>query len=140
MLYVKDLPDKPDPVRCTRLIRGAEVVFWLRPWDADVARKMRKRHVRGFEWTVNPSNGRKEKTEVLNDEAFLDEMLDYVLASFEGVGNSAGNPWPSDLEHKKKLVALSVEKGDTPIYEWLLEEAQGLAFADQAVIEEQEKN
>jgi hypothetical protein len=143
MLKVKRVTDGADPVRAVRNIRGEEIPFMLRPWDAEIAREIRKRHVKGFEW-VTGDDGRRKKAEIIDDEAHFEGMLDYIVAGFEGIGDEAGNPWPSDLAHKKKVIQLAVERGEQPIWEWILETAKALAFvgAEEALrtVEEQEKN
>ena len=127
MLKVKDVTTDTTPVKVVENIRGVDIDLYIRPWNSQIAETLRKKHIKGFEWVTN-TQGKKAKQDVIDSDAYFDSMVDYVLASFSGVGDETGAPWPQDIEHKKKLIGLSVEKGATPIFERILERAQALAF------------
>lgn len=133
MLKVKEVTLKTQPVKIIENIRGVDIPLFIRPWNGEIAETIKKRHTKGFEWVPN-AQGKKERQDVINNDAYFDDMVDYVIASFEGVGNEAGEPWPNDIEHKKKLLSLSVEKGADPLFDRILEKAKALAFE----IEEEE--
>lgn len=139
MLKIKTITKDILPVKEIIEVRGEAITFMLRPWAAEIAKKIRQRHIRGFEYVID-SRGRRDKVELLDDNAFFDEMLDYIIAEFEGVGDEAGNPWPVDLEHKKMVIAIAVEKGAQPLWERILERSQALAFVQAEDEAGQEKN
>lgn len=129
MLRIKTTTADAPPEKCTIDIRGAAITLYLRPWDARVAKQIRSRRIKGFEWVVNPDTNRREKAEILDNDGFFDDMVDHIIAGFEGVGDEEGRPWVVDLDHKKQLLSISVEKGVDPIWERVLEISKGLAFA-----------
>lgn len=129
MLRIKDITGDAEPVKTALTIRGETITLWLRPWDAQIVQEIRRRHVRGFEWVQNPATGRREKAEIVDDDAFFDALVDYIIAGFEGVGDESGTPWPQTLPYKKRLIAITVERGAQPVWEQVLELAKDLAFA-----------
>lgn len=116
----------PSPVPID--IRGETIIFNLRPWDAQVAKEIRDRFIKGFEWGRAPETGQRIKIEQLDDEGFFDAMVDYVVASFEGLGDEEGVHWPIDLEHKKMAISITVPKDAPPVWEQVIEQAKQLAF------------
>lgn len=140
MLKIKTITKDEPPVKVTREIRGEEITFWLRPWTADFAQVIRKRFVKGIEWVQHPVTGRREKREIIDDDGFFDAMIDYIIAGFEGVGDETGEPWPADLEHKKALLNVAVEKGSQAVGDWVMETAQALAFTKAEQEAGEEKN
>lgn len=140
MLRIKKDTTDGVPVKQTIDIRGESITLFLRPWDARVARQIRSRHLKGFEWVQNHDTNRREKAEILDNDGFFDDMVDHIIAGFEGVGDETGKPWPVDLEHKKELIALTVEKGAQPVWERILELSKDLAFMAAGEETELEKN
>lgn len=140
MLRVKTITKEAAPTRETIDIWGESIPVWIRPWDVGIAKEIRNRHIKGFEWIPNPVTGRKEKQEIINSEAFFNDTIDYVIADFEDIGDEDGTPWPVDLEHKKRLTDLAQSKGEESVWDKIFERAKALAFAHETEAQEQEKN
>jgi len=140
MLRIKTATAGAPPEKCSIDIRGVSITLYLRPWDAEVAKRIRARRIKGFEWVVNPDTNRREKVEILDKDGFFDDMVDHIVAGFEGVGDENGTPWPVDLDHKKQLLSLAVEKGVDPIWDRVLEISKSLAFAAAEEDDALEKN
>jgi hypothetical protein len=128
MLTVKTVTAHSEAVADILEIRGAQIRVGIRPWDSEIAGELRKKHTKGFEWQRDPETNRRVKVQILDDDAYFDDMVDYVLAWFEGIAGEDKVPWPNDLAHKKRLISLTLEKGAVPLWEQVLEKAKAAAF------------
>jgi hypothetical protein len=140
MLIVKKVTAETPGIWTKRTLWGAEIDVQIRPMGADVYEQIRKRHISGVEWTTDQKTGRKEKKDIINEAAFLDDLIDSLIQDFRNIGDSADEPWPADIVHKRKLADLPVDRGEEPVFDWILSTARRYSFDVAEDTAERQKN
>lgn len=90
--------------------------FLIRYAAPDTLRSIRKRHVRD-KWF------RGQKQEDVNDKAFNDDLIDWVLEDWKGILMPDGNPAPCNRENKQRFMGLAGSHA-----QFIIEQAQELSL------------
>ncbi len=128
MLVVRNIDSKTPGTWVNRKVYGRQIGICIRAWTADIAKTMRKKYITGYEMVPDPQTGRSVRQEIIDDDAFFDAMVDFIIEGFRGIGSTATEPWPIDLEHKKNIVSLPVDATEQPLWQWILERAKEQAY------------
>ena len=129
MLIFRNIDPQIEGTWIERTLWGAPVRFKVRPRTERLIEDIRKRH-----------KSRKNGKEVFNEDRILDDIVDYILADFDGFGeeiDGVAQPMTATLENKKKVLDMSVPFGETPNRIFVLDHANRLGFD---LREDEEKN
>lgn len=120
-------------------IRGEKIELKIRPLSVETSTAIRKKHKK-IDYVKDPQTKQMVKTEIINDDAILEDMIDHVLEDFKGIGIAPGEPLPVTRENKKRVVFIPQAPGDQPILDFILEQANELAVLQKNEIEAEIKN
>jgi hypothetical protein len=113
-----------------REVWGQTLSFKIRPRTEEIVRSVRNRHKR-----------KKNGQDVYDEMAILDDLYDYLLEDFKGLGEELPDgtikPMDVDLEGKKKVLGMAVPSGDEAIFPWVVDRANEQAFT---TAQEEQKN
>lgn len=115
----------------TRKIRGVEIRLRIRPRNEDISEQITKRHTK-TEFVKDPSTKQMVKTKTTDNQNYLEDMIDYYLEDFEGIGSAPDKPWPVDKRNKLRVAMLPVIEGEQPVFDFIMEKSLELSFADSA--------
>jgi hypothetical protein len=108
-------------------------------WGATIGFKIRPRTEKAMEAINNKFKALREGPK--KAAASSDAYYDYILEDFDGIADELPDgtlkPWEKTLENKKKLLFMKLPFNEPPIYEWVIDKANGLGFTTQ---EEEIKN
>lgn len=114
-------------------VRGTEIELKIRPFTNEDGERIRKKHKRP-EYVRDNQTRQMVKIEIVADDEVFEEMLDYIIEDFKGIGYSETEPLPVNKENKKKLALLPVGQGEQPLSEYIIEKAREFAvIADEEV-------
>ncbi len=130
MLIVKE---GSEAVWCDRTIRGFEVRLMIRPRNEDFTDRCSKKHTK-YEFVKGV------KVPVSDNRAFLEDLIDYYLVDFQGIGTAKDKPWPVDKKHKMKVAMMPVIGEERPVFDFIMEKSLELSFADDQEAQELEQD
>lgn len=117
-------------------VRGQEIELKLRPFTAEIGDSIRKKHRRS-EYVRDPQSRQMVKNEVFDDEEIFEDMLDFIIEDFKGIGYSENEPLAVTKENKKKIALLPASQGEQPLSDFIIEKAKEFAViqADEVAAE-----
>jgi len=102
-------------------------------WGATVGFKIRPRTEKAMEAINNKFKSMREGPK--KAAASSDAYYDYILGDFDTIADELPDgtllPWEKTLENKKKLLFMKLPLNEQPIYEWVIDKANGLGFLAQ---------
>ena len=120
-------------------VRGERIELKIRPLDAELTRKIRRKH-RTVKKERDPQTRQLVTVEVYDEEAIAEEMIDHVLEDFRGIGDENGNPLEPTLENKRRVIDIPPVGDEVAIAEFCFQKAAELAAEKEEGLREQEKN
>lgn len=120
-------------------VRGVEIELKLRPFTAEIGDSIRKKH-RRVEYVRDPQSRQMVKNEVIDDEAVFEDMLDFMIEDFKGIGYSESEPLAVTKENKKKIALLPASQGEQPLSDFIIEKAKEFAVIQADEIAAEIKN
>jgi len=123
----------------THKIRGQEIQLKIRPLTAEIGDAIRKKHKK-IEYVRDPQTRQMIKTEVINQDAVFDDLVDHVLEDFKGIGIAPDQALPVTKENKKRVIFLPTLANEQPLWDFILEKANELAVIVQEDKEKEIKN
>jgi hypothetical protein len=107
--------------------RGKDIDLKIRPFTAEIGDSITKNNTR-TEWVRDPVEKKMVKVQVEDKEATFKETVDYVLEDFKGIGFSEEKPLEVNVKNKVRVALLAPKDGEQPLWQYILEKAQNLAF------------
>lgn len=96
---------------------GAKIGIKIRPRTNEVIQQIRKKH-----------RTKKRGEWVFDEEAIADEVMDYIVEDFRGVGDENGVAYEVNLENKKLVMAVPVPVGEQSLYLRVIDRANELGL------------
>jgi hypothetical protein len=137
MLIIKR-KEKSEPATFMHRFRGREIELTVAPYDSDEIRRLQKKHTT-YVFGERPKSRQLERVPVVDNEAFGRDLIDTLLVSFAGVGESADKPLEVTRENKLLLCGLEPDPGEPSLLEVIQERAKALAAAIDVEQKELEK-
>lgn len=140
MLIIKKR-EKAEPATFTHLFRGEEITLTVRPFDADEVQKILKKHTR-YVMAVHPETKQAVRIPESNNKAIGEDVIDYLLVDFSGIGSSQDQPLEVTRENKLIVAGLKEDGPDGPVFlsEVIQKKAQELSEAVEVEAKEDAKN
>lgn len=112
--------------------RGETIRIKIRPISVELSGKIEKKHTK-HEFVSDPATRKMAKVSVLDSDAALDEKINYVIETFEGVkivdeATDAVIP-NTDLRAKRALLLMKQPEGEQPIFDFVFETSRELTVS-----------
>lgn len=121
-------------------LRGEEVEFKIRPLSPDLFEDIRKKH-KVVKMEKDPQTRQLVKVEYFDEDAIMNEIIDYILEDFKGFVDENGAVLPNNLENKKLIFQIpSTTNEPISIADFIFEKARELAAISEADYKKLEKN
>ena len=136
------LRDGHEGVWVKHTYRGGEIELKLRINDPAKLDKIRKKYTT-TELVKDDTTGKMVRiTEIKQDTSskLLQEMADYLIEDFKGVGWENGEPMANTSENKVILILLPPLDGEQALFNFILDKASELQTLNEEEQEEQVKN
>lgn len=121
-------------------LRGEEVEFKIRPLSPDVFDDVRRKH-RIVKMERDPQTRQMVRVEHFDDEAIMNEIIDYILEDFKNFVDENGNPLPNTVEYKRLIFQIPPTADETiSVADFIFEKARELSALSEERYKELEKN
>lgn len=140
MIIIKDISETTEGTWFDFHFRGNIAKFKIRPFSSEVYERIRKKYKKKTK-QVDPNSRAMVNAEVFDEDAITDELIDYLLESFEGFGSGDGKALEVNLKNKKRIANIpTVEDHEISVSEFIFSKARELATSIEEDEAEQEKN
>lgn len=140
MIVVKTKKSEAEGVWFKFTLRGEEVEFKIRPLSADLFEDIRKKH-RIVKMEKDPQTRQLVKVEQFDEDAIMNEIIDYILEDFKGFVDETGTVLANTLENKKLIFQIpSTVNEPISVADFIFEKARELSALSEADYKKLEKN
>lgn len=140
MIVVKTKRADAEGVWFKFTLRGEEVEFKIRPLAPDLFEDIRKRH-RIVKMEKDPQTRQLTKVEQFDEDAIMNEVVDYILEDFKGFVDETGAILPTTLENKKLIFQIPATVNEPiSVADFLFEKAKELSAISDVEFKKLEKN
>lgn len=140
MIVVKTKKSEAEGVWFKFTLRGEEVEFKIRPLSPVLFEDIRKKH-RIVKMEKDPQTRQLVKVEQFDEDAIMNEIIDYILEDFKGFVDETGATLPNTLENKKLIFQIPPTANEPiSVADFIFEKAKELAAISEAEYRKLEKN
>lgn len=140
MIVVKTKKADADGIWFKFTLRGEEVEFKIRPMSADILEDIRKKH-RIVRMERDPQTRQTIKVEHFDEDAIMNEVIDYLLEDFKGFVDETGTPLTNTLDNKKLIFQIPPTANEPfSVADFIFEKARELSALSEAEYKKLEKN
>ena len=130
MLLLADETKQTDGEWFDFKIRGQKIRLRIRPSFTSKIKELREKHktVRN----QRDRSGQMQKITEYNEEGVTDNMVDYILAGFEGIGQTGSDkPLENTIENKKRVMEIPTPEGDQGVADFVYETSRAMVIASE---------
>ena len=120
-------------------VRGETIELKIRPLTMEVYNSLRRKY-RTTRMERDPSTRKMVKVEEYNDDLIAEDLTDYLLESFRGIGVDKETPLEVTSETKKMVMEIPPAEGEQSIADFVYEKAREIAALTEGDLEDIEKN
>jgi bifunctional DNA-binding transcriptional regulator/antitoxin component of YhaV-PrlF toxin-antitoxin module len=140
MIVLRDVSEVSEGTWFEFKVRGEDIKLKIRPYSNEVYERIRKKYKKTVK-QVDPHSRAMINADVYDEEAITDELIDYLLESFEGFGSAKNQPLEINLKNKKRVVNIpTLNDYETSISDFVFSKARELSAEVESDDEVMEKN
>ena len=133
------LREKKEGVWINHNYRGAEIRLKIRPADTDKTDELLAKHTT-HQHIKDPDSRQMVKVAEVNSKGLFEDMVDYYLEDFEGIGYAKDRPLEVNRKNKLLVANLPPFNNEQSLWNLVKETANRLRTLNEDEAEEQIKN